>query len=356
MFNIYKKILNYFFNAIYGNVKLGTLKQILIENRKYKSFLNFKLYIIENGRIFTDCHTNVAYIKNNLIIPKISYQQNKDKISNINHNSVLKKGTPKFIKYFNGNIFSLVQGASGENYWHWIFDIIPKLEIMSENKLLHKFDYFYVPKRSKFVIETFKFFKINLNKIIISKDFKHIRGDKIYAMEHLYLKMGGFHNQFKNMPKWIPLILRKKFLKNKNKKSKKIKLFIDRSDSIYSRFNVINNDQFKNFLKLKKYKSYKLSKLNLNRQISLFKSSRSVLGPHGAGFANILFCNPGTKIFEILTNDSYQRPAIKTLCNHLNLIHCKIILPKKKSNKINFKDGIYIDPSFMEKKKFEIRI
>ena len=68
MKSFYKIIINYFFKLIYGDIS------ILNGNEKYRhiniTYLKFykkklKLYSIENGRVFTDCNTNVAYISKN---------------------------------------------------------------------------------------------------------------------------------------------------------------------------------------------------------------------------------------------------------------------------------------------------
>ena len=131
MKSIYKKIINLVFKIIYGQIYINNdiFKNISLKKIRLKSKYSSFLYIINECRVFTDCNTNVAYIKKNVIIPDISYQQNGNKIADINFNSTLKNGTPKLKKNFNGVVMSLVQGSSGSNYYHWFYDIIPKLEI-----------------------------------------------------------------------------------------------------------------------------------------------------------------------------------------------------------------------------------
>ena len=46
------------------------------------------------------------------------------------YNSTLSSGTNKFKNKYKGTVFSAVQGSSGNNYWHWLFDILPKIEIL----------------------------------------------------------------------------------------------------------------------------------------------------------------------------------------------------------------------------------
>jgi capsular polysaccharide biosynthesis protein len=44
-----------------------------------------------------------------------------------------------------------------------------------------------------------------------------------------------------------------------------------------------------------------LSGMSVTAQAALFGSARVVVGPHGAGFANLLFCNPGTTVLEFFS-------------------------------------------------------
>lgn len=43
--------------------------------------------------------------------------------------------------------------------------------------------------------------------------------------------------------------------------------------------------------------------MSLLEQIQLFANAEIVIGPHGAGMANILFCDPGTKVVELFSRD-----------------------------------------------------
>ena len=354
MKKIYRKIIYLFFFFLYGKVlsrKINKKKfknKILIKKLPYKPGPIHKLYIIKKGRIFTDCNTNVAYISENKIIPQISYQQNKDTISSVKFNSTLKHGTPKFKKYLNGNVFSLVQGASGTNYWHWLFDILPKIEILHQNKYLKKVNYFYIPNINNFVLETCKIFGIKESQLINSQSYKHIQADEIYAFEHLYLKKGMFQKQFKNIPVWVTNFLNKKFLKFKKKFKCSNKVYIDRSDSKFSHFKIHNQKNIIDYLRKKGFKTYKLSKLNFFKQIYLFNSAKIILGPHGAGFANLSFCKPKTKVYEILTKKESSRLVVKTICKHLKLKHTKIIVSNTGYQK-NSPFNVFVDINKIKK-------
>lgn len=55
-----------------------------------------------------------------------------------------------------------------------------------------------------------------------------------------------------------------------------------------------------------------LSTLGLDEQITLFQDAHMIIGPHGAGLANIVFCSPGAVLYEFLP-DHYINSAINRL-------------------------------------------
>ena len=71
----YRILLKLLFNLIYGEVKNRkekyNKKLRLITLKFYNK--NYKLFEIEQGRIFTDCNTNVAYISQNNNLMNFSF-------------------------------------------------------------------------------------------------------------------------------------------------------------------------------------------------------------------------------------------------------------------------------------------
>ena len=329
----YRIILKEIFDIIYGKIKKfkneNNKENLKKNNLKFHNKI-YKFFEIKKGRIFTDCNTNVAYITKNNQLTNFSFQQNRDRLSSIKHNFVLKYGTPKIKKKVNGNVLSLVQGASGNNYWHWLFDLLPKVEILSVNKKINLFDYYYVPKLNRYIVDSLKIYGIKERQLINSQKFKHLEANKIFFLENIYLKKGNFQKQFEKIPKVIVRTIRNRFLGYRNKKFYYKKVFIDRSDSKFSHYQFFNNEVIIKKLKKKKFGIYKLSELSIFDQISLFNSSRLVLGLHGAGFANIIFCKKKTKIFEILRKNEIKRNAVKTVSKLTGLKHRKIIIKKYK--------------------------
>ncbi len=58
--------------------------------------------------------------------------------------------------------------------------------------------------------------------------------------------------------------------------------------------------------------------LTFDAQVKTFHQSGLVIGPHGAGLSNMLWCQKTTKVFEIFASDSIRR-CFKTLADALGL-------------------------------------
>ncbi len=335
----YKSIRNSLFLSIYGKVKLSKnppltkIKIIKFNSKNDFSRYNYKFFEVENGRVFTDNTENVSIISGNILLDKFSFQQVKGKLVCSTKNQILRTGTPKLLKKIKGNIAVLAQGASGyNNYAHYLFDIMPKLKLLSLSTNLKKIDFFYFSKLNKYQKEILKFFDISERKILDSNKYRYVQSDKIIGVTHPNYTKGTISEAHSKMPAWIIYFLRKKFLKNRKHKKKFDKIFIDRSDSKLSHCKLINNNEVKSFLKLNGFKILKLSNLSFNEQINIFRDARVIVGPHGAGFANLVFCMKKTKVIEIIPtnhpNKVYQRIS---KINHLK--YTKLKIRKINSNK-----------------------
>ena len=336
--NLFKRVSQEFFKLLYGKISYKSNNQksrnISIKFIKKKSIRKFdntlyRVFKVKNGRIYTDDVENVAIIDKNKIIDDISFQQISGELLPANHNSSIEKGTPRILKTFRGNVLSLIQGASGKfNYYHWLFDILPKIKLFSEIYNLKDIDYIYFHKLKNFQKNTLKILGILKKKIIFSERYRHIQAENIFCTDHPIYFNGFIETESKKIPKWIVRWLRSTFLKHKKKFNCNDKIFIDRSSSPSKHCQFINNEEIKNYLKKRGFKSYKIEKLNFFKEIYLFNKAKIIIGAHGAGLANLAFCKSKTKVIEIRPknriNSLYQRISHINNLNY-NLIETKII-------------------------------
>ena len=80
-----------------------------------------------------------------------------------------------------------------------------------------------------------------------------------------------------------------------------------------------------------------LEDLTLEDQIRKLQSADLVLGVHGAGFANVLFCRPGTRIVEIQDPDD-PNPHFYALAVMLGLEYCLVNGDVDASQEPHFRD------------------
>ena len=332
----YKVLRNYYFSVLYKKIHLkGEFKPSFKSLKKPKlKTKSYKVYTIGNCRIYTNCVENVSIIKDNQLVVEGSMQQISGKLVSAKSNEVLKSGTPKFLKKVNGNVFNLTQGASGyNNYAHWLLDIVPKIKILSLVYNIKNIDYFYFSKLNRFQKETFKILKLNSIKIIDSKSNKHCLMENLIFCTHPNYFKGTISDAHSNIPKWIIRYLRKTFLTAADKKIEKHKkIYIDRSDSRYNHCKIINDSEIKEYLKNQGFQIIRLSKHSLKKQVSIFKSCNYVIGPHGAGLANLIFCKRKTKVLEI-KNIGHPNKVYQKISKLNKLKHRFIMLKKIKNNK-----------------------
>lgn len=88
--------------------------------------------------------------------------------------------------------------------------------------------------------------------------------------------------------------------------------------SRHSRRSAANPDELESCLRDFGIESVDLEKLSISEQIDIFQNVEMVVGPHGAGLANILFCPAGTRVIELYPSCEF-RPFFWMIANKLNL-------------------------------------
>ena len=212
----------------------------------------------------------------------------------------------------------------------------------------------------KFKIKSFC--KVNLSLRIINKLKNHyhnissfitfadlhdvISVEKIRGLKDIISFSGrfkkGINKRSNTITKVLYLLRKKKFFK---------KIYIDRSDSKFNlskKRQIINEDIIKNTLIKKKFKIVKLSEFKFVDQIALFNSAKIIVGNHGAGFANLVFCKKNTKIIEFVDKNTSQ--PIKKISKDLNLKYFSIMGKRIGKNKKDQNNNIEISIKKLIKK------
>tara|TARA_B100000963_G_scaffold183498_1_gene159468 strand:+ start:6248 stop:7336 length:1089 start_codon:yes stop_codon:yes gene_type:complete len=303
----FKKSIQFFFKLIYGTINSDqnkiTKKNLLIKETfglRKKDNTSYKVCKIINGRAYTDFVENLAVIENGTALENFSYQTIDGEFKHVSENSCIKKGTPRIKKRVNGSVLCLTQGVSAHsNYFHWLFDILPKIRIFSEAFDISNLDYFYVDDLKPYQKKTLEVLGLGKIKVISSKKYRHIQAKELFATEHPWYFKGTILEQANYFPYWIVDWLYDSFNKHEKKVEVGEKIFIDRSETKSKQCQFLNDEEISEFLKTKGFMKYKIGKFTFQEQIHIFKNAKIIFGAHGAALTNLVFCQKGAKVIEI---------------------------------------------------------
>lgn len=345
--DLFKNVTYFFFSKIYGkiehSIKFNSDKRIGVKFIDLEKNLKYKVYKINEGRLYTDRIHDTAIILENKIIEGPSFQLRDNNNTPISNNVVFQKGTPRVLKKLDGTVLSLLTGGGGNsNYWHWLYDVLPRIKLCEEIKKLRDINYLILPSlKKKFQRETLAQLNIDGKKILSSEKFRHIKANELIITDHPYVFSNDSHKDAQKIPNWIIKWLREKFLINIkiDKENYPKKIFIDRtdpnSDSSKVR-SIVNESEVKNFLLKENFSLVKLHDLNFEKQVAYFNNADFIIGLHGGGFANLSFCKPGTKVIEFRMEKTGT--VIENLAKNNNLKFDSII-PKLEDPKYDMQSG-----------------
>ena len=328
---IFKKISYAIFLRIYGKIEksidCSQDERIKVEIVNIEKDLSYKVYNISDGRLYTDRIHDTAILLDNKIIEEPSFQLRYKGLlihnSKIKDNIVFKKGTPRKLRNLNGSVLSLLTGGAGnENYFHWLSDVLPRIALCNRTVNLSEIDYFLLPDDiKKFQSETLDCLKIPKHKRLSSKKFRHIKAKKLIVTDHPVVTSIGNIKDTHNIPAWIIIWLRNAFLNKNIKTGKKNKVYIDRSETTNNsrplRF-ISNEEEIKKYLLKNNFILAKPHLMKFSEQVDLFCNAEHIVGLHGAGLANIVFCQPGTRVIELTNATTASMYEIIAKKNNLN--------------------------------------
>ena len=281
-----------FIKGIFSSEEVVPLKNL------HNSNVN-QIFQISTGRIDTDnCYSDCFITKNRELIHDISFSYAEGKHIHALKNNIFDRfqNSRKPIT-IHGNIFSLLSGGGPQNnYYHWLFDSLSRLKILQGSNYNKNIDFYYVPNYSKFKKESLLCLGIQEEQIIDSKKISNLIANSVIATNH--------PNRLP-VPYWICEFLRSSFLHDGNTN-------LINSRRIYISRNKAKNRRILNekllFEKLSKlgFELLYLEELSFREQVNFFSESNTIISPHGAGLANLVFCKPGTKIIEIFPPNSYS--------------------------------------------------
>ena len=178
------------------------------------------------------------------------------------------------------NIFILGSNAV-DNYYSNLLQFLPRIFFIKNNNIK---------------------IAIHRNSSTKFRDFiKLILTAKEINFSFVYLDDGFYKFQNCELPQFLNIDIAIKLLKTllvpNNNESLDKKIYVTREDSNYRK--IINEADILPVLRSKGYKIINPQLYNIDEQIKVFSGADKIIAPHGSNLSNIIFCKPGTEIYEI---------------------------------------------------------
>ncbi|NET43630.1 tetratricopeptide repeat protein [Okeania sp. SIO2B3] len=256
---------------------------------------------VRDGRAWLDSKNNVIYTSENHLVSEVSIG---------NTELILSSDRLPPLKKIGGSVCSLVTPGAGGGYYHWMIDLLPRIDLIYNSGMsLEKIDKFVVNRyRHPFQIETLQKIGISASQVIESESLPHISAENLIVP--------SFKNPALNVEEWAVNFLRRYFLSpTSNGLTKKRRIYISRNKR--GKRKIINEEEVVNLLSKYQFETVILESMTVSEQASLMSETEAIVAPHGAGLTNIVFCNPGTKVIELFS--SHVKPYYWSLSNCCNL-------------------------------------
>jgi len=332
--------------TIYDNQEmLQYSKPIILDSKRYPNFI-FPQQDHPNGEVSIQILKDAYTLGNSGII----FDNQVQMIKSLSTLSMVNMGiwdgrrwdetffenlvpTP-FLMKLNGNIAVTSTRWSGVNYYHWMFEELPRFYILKKSGI----------RINKFIsnFRGYEFQKCSLEAINIKQDDIISSSDSYgFQTETLVVPYSPYYDSG-YVSTWVCDFLRKTFLNKFTLKENKYKrIYITRGSARYRKIH--NEEALIEILKKYDFKILDMGNFNIYEQANIFNSAEVIIGIHGAALSNVVFCKPQTKLVEIFNplymptmywgiasqvGVEYYCSIGKSLDTHFNETEIEILLSK----------------------------
>ncbi|MBP1999973.1 capsular polysaccharide biosynthesis protein [Paenibacillus shirakamiensis] len=238
--------------------------------------------------------------------PEYDGQQNR--MLSADEHPALHRRPDQELQYIHGTLAALTFCGS-HNYFHWLYDVITRFSMLQI--LGHPYDYLIMNPNpyGAFVDETLEMLGIQPSSIIRNGENSNIQADRLVVPSIMMTS---------HYPPWTTATLRSLFLPHRvNTWAAPERIYISRRKASVRR--IVNEIEVIRCLEIHGFVSICLEDFTIAQQIHLFASAKAIVGPHGAGLANLAFCTAGTSVIEIF-HIHFIVPTYWMISNH-NQLH-----------------------------------
>lgn len=307
---------NKFYPTYFSNIKLIFTEEV-IEIPVPKSNINFLPWRFEIYRKRLINRGFVVVFKNSRVFSSKGHIITEEKILISDLSRLF--GVPKQgNKFGNRNLVTTkvnekkvaVLTTDGSNtYYHWLFDILPRIQLLKMSGIFEDIDFFVLPKLIyDFQKSSLAFFNIPNCKILEIED-----NELIFAND---LIVPSLPSDLGTVNLWALNFIRDSFLKDISTHTPNRKIYISRKNASARR--ILNESEIIEYLSGLGFEIIEAENLSFDDQVKLFSQAEVVVSPHGSGLSNIVFCNKKTKVIDLFYGE-FLVPCFWVIAAQLDL-------------------------------------
>lgn len=189
----------------------------------------------------------------------------------------------------------------GYNYCHWLLDWLPRLSLLEKlGAKIEDINIILTRKPTQFQRQTFFRLGVKENQFIELGNKEH--DDTTFVASKNFIASSttslGFLHALHGGGEWAAKFLRTNLIRSSTKTGS-VRLILNRRLTR----RLVFDDHAQKSLDAAGFITVYPEDLSVDKQIDLFSTAEKIIAAHGAGLANIVFCNPGTAVLEVFPED-----------------------------------------------------
>lgn len=248
---------------------------------------------LENGRVWG--RNGAIITADDVFITDVSQEFGPAKFDASKHSIWRRLKLRKPVE-INGSV-AVVASPGGNVYAHWLCDILPRLLLLKDQGIINKVDKIIMSFGwLDWQVETLDRLGIDKTKIINTIDDPefHLRASTVYVP--------SYPNEHGTVNDWVCEAVRNVYIEKDVPSKKSNRLYISRAKAKGRQ--LVNEDEV--FALLSEYGFEKIFAEDYSTpdKARMFYDAECIVGPHGGGFTNLLFCSPGCTVVDIFPPSS----------------------------------------------------
>lgn len=244
---------------------------------------------LKDVRVYGDAGDVIT--ADNVLLPDISFRTPIRMWHERWEHPVLERVPLPLPRRIEGRYVLLSSRYAGKNYFHWMFNVLPRLMLLERAGIQRSQPDGYITNRLELAVapETLARLEIAPECVVELDENEAFECDALWVTSSLF---SSGHRR-----REVQMWLREHFLPH-DVQTRKRRLFVSRADAILRR--TTNEDEVIQVLKPLGFEKIVMGDRSVTEQARLFAEAEIVIAAHSGALANLIFCEPGTRVLDLM--------------------------------------------------------